>query len=109
MADENSLNFVHIIKETCLMKCNTLYEDQCCTSCFKSEGTKITECSSYIDFKNNNKITLALHLYTFVYTTGVRKSYIVTDEEREMDRVIRMLSFGVSRGGGAQKDETNNW
>ena len=23
------------------MKCNTFYEDQCCTSCFDSEGTKI--------------------------------------------------------------------
>ena len=23
------------------MKCNEFYEDQCCTSCFKSEGTKI--------------------------------------------------------------------
>ena len=23
------------------MKCNTFYEDQCCTSGFKSEGTKI--------------------------------------------------------------------
>ena len=42
MADGKSLNFVHIIKETCLMKCITFYEDQCCTSCFKSEGTKIT-------------------------------------------------------------------
>ena len=50
MADDNSLNFVHIIKETCLMKCNTFYEDQCCTSCFKSEGTKITECPSYTLF-----------------------------------------------------------
>ena len=29
------------------MKYNTFYEDQCCTSCFKSEGTKITECPSY--------------------------------------------------------------
>ena len=38
---------MHIIKETCLMKCNIFYEDQCCTSCFKSEGTKITECPSY--------------------------------------------------------------
>ena len=41
MAGENSYNFVHIIKETCLMKCNTFYEEQYCTSCFKSEGTKI--------------------------------------------------------------------
>ena len=31
------------------MKCNTFYEDQCGTSCFKSEGTKITECPSYTD------------------------------------------------------------
>ena len=46
MADENSLNFVHIIRETCLMKYNTFYEGQCCTSCFKSEGTKIIECPS---------------------------------------------------------------
>ena len=45
MASENSLNFV---KETCLMKCNAYYEDQCCTSCFKSEGTKNTECPSYL-------------------------------------------------------------
>ena len=44
--DENSLNFVHIIKETCLMKCNTFYEVQCCTSCCKSEGIKNTECLS---------------------------------------------------------------
>ena len=29
------------------MKCNTFYEDQCCASYFKSEGTKITECPSY--------------------------------------------------------------
>ena len=43
MADENSLNFVHIIKETCLMKYNTFYEDQCCTFCFKGERKKITE------------------------------------------------------------------
>ena len=41
MAGENSKNFVHIMKETCLMKCNTFYEDQCCTSYFKIEGTKI--------------------------------------------------------------------
>ena len=26
------------------MKCNTFYEGQCCTSCFKSEGTKNSEC-----------------------------------------------------------------
>ena len=38
---------MHIIKETCLMECNTFYEDQCCTSCFKGEGTNITECPSY--------------------------------------------------------------
>ena len=31
MAGENSLNFGHIIKETCLMKCNTFYADQCNT------------------------------------------------------------------------------
>ena len=43
-AGENILNFVHIIKQICLMK---FYEDQCCTSCFESEGTKHTECSSY--------------------------------------------------------------
>ena len=47
MAGENNFNFVHIIKENCLMNCNTFYEDQCCTSCFKSEGTKNTECPSY--------------------------------------------------------------
>ena len=35
MADENSYKFVQIIKETCLMKCNTFYEGKCCTSCFK--------------------------------------------------------------------------
>ena len=29
------------------MKSNTYYEDQCCTSGFKSEGTKNTECPSY--------------------------------------------------------------
>ena len=57
---------MHIIKETCLMKWNTFYKDQCCTSCFKSKGTKITECPSYslvvcrelsyISFTLNNKI-----------------------------------------------------
>ena len=47
MADENSLNFVHIIRENCLMKSKTFYEDQCSTSCFKSEGAKNTECPSY--------------------------------------------------------------
>ena len=30
------------------MKCNTFYEDQSGTSCFKSEGTKNTECPSYM-------------------------------------------------------------
>ena len=29
------------------MKCNTFYEDQFCTSCFKSKGTKNTECPTY--------------------------------------------------------------
>ena len=29
------------------MKCTTFYEDQCCTSCFDSGGTKNTERPSY--------------------------------------------------------------
>ena len=33
------------------MKCKTFYEDQCYTSCFKSEGTKITECPSYFLYR----------------------------------------------------------
>ena len=40
MANENSLNCVYIIKEIYLMKRKTIYEDQCCTCCFVSEGTK---------------------------------------------------------------------
>ena len=38
---ENSLNFVHIIKEIGLMKSNTFFKNQWCTFCFDSEGTKI--------------------------------------------------------------------
>ena len=41
------LNFVYLIKEISLMKCNTFYDNQCCTYCFNSEGTKITERFSY--------------------------------------------------------------
>ena len=41
MTGENSQTFVHNIKKICLMKCNILYEDQCCTSCFYSQGTNI--------------------------------------------------------------------
>ena len=44
------------------MKCNTLYEDQCCTSCFKREGTKITECPSYI--VSDSKLFLS-SIFTF--------------------------------------------
>ena len=40
MANENSLNFVHIIKETCFTKSNTFYEDHRCTSCFKKRRDK---------------------------------------------------------------------
>ena len=29
------------------MKCNKFYEYQCCTSCFKRDGTENTECPSY--------------------------------------------------------------
>ena len=51
MTGENSLNFVNINKEICLMKCNTFFEDQCCTCCFDSEGKKYwmpLVCSAFI-------------------------------------------------------------
>ena len=42
------------------MQCNTFYEDQCCTSCFESEGTKILNAPRMIMFKFYVNIILQL-------------------------------------------------
>ena len=59
MAGENTLYFVHIIKEICLMKSNKFYGDQFCTSCFDSEATKILNAS------RNACLTHALYVAFF--------------------------------------------
>ena len=83
MAVENSQHFVHIIKEIGLMKCNTFYDDQCCTPCFDSEGTKhtCTECPTY---KINHDLIAVKKHYKISHRTS-------STERRNKDLFIKSM------------------